>query len=151
MNPLLQYPSRISDIRKRVGSFRTLIFILLILLANDPLPVISAEKVSIKTLLSNPESYALRVITIDGTIRHLVFIRDFPVRGCLIPGAYRISIEDDTGSLEVVVCQQPLEAMGIANAGDRVELDVSIFPVKSGSSPLSIEAIAKGIRRINNK
>lgn len=76
---------------------------------------------------------------------------DFPVRGCLSPGVYRLSVEANTGSLEVLMCRQRIDAGGGVNAGNHVELDISIFPVKSESPSSSIETVAKRIRKISNE
>jgi hypothetical protein len=109
---------------------------------------VSAEWISIKHLLGNPSSYAMHIVTIRGVLRGLVFLPDFPIRGCLSPGAYRLTVDDETGVLEVLVSSQPMNPSNGMSAGDNVELDVLVYPVKKENASIAIEAVAKQVKKL---
>ena len=109
---------------------------------------VSAEWIPIKNLLSNPSSYAMHIVTIRGALRGLVFMPDFPIRGCVSPGAYQLTVDDETGVLEVLVCSQPMNPSNGVSAGDNVELDVLVYPVKKENASTALEAVAKQVKKL---
>ena len=109
---------------------------------------VSAEWTPIKHLLGNPSSYAMHIVTIRGALRGLVFLPDFPIRGCVSPGAYQLTVDDGTGVLEVLVCSQPMNPSNGVSAGDNVALDVLVYPVKKENASIAIEAVAKQVKKL---
>ncbi len=133
---------------KRVSIAGALRAVLIGVLANIGNSSMSAEWNLIRDLLASPSSYSMHVVTIRGTLRSLRLLPDFPMRGCVSPGAYQLTIDDETGILEVLVCSQPMNARDSLNVGDNVELEVLIYPVKKESASIAIEAVAKQLKKL---
>jgi hypothetical protein len=115
-------------------------------------PALADEAVPIGEILAHPESYHLRIIPIQGTVRRVEVLKPHnPVQpGDPCYGAYAIVVEDKTGSLEAGVfghtwkCNQPIEGDAPdVSVGDKVLLQVQIRApghyIEEWRSPIPID------------
>lgn len=97
---------------------------------------LASETVPIGEILVHPESYHLRIIPIQGTVRKVQILNphDPWQLGDPCYGAYAFELKDSTGSLELGVlghisnCNKPIEGDVPAVAiGDKVLVQAQIF------------------------
>jgi len=95
---------------------------------------LAGEVIPIRTILRNPESYYLHVVTLEGTVRH-VKTPSIPFgscgqgRGALYP-PFTFTLEDETGSI-VVGRMRVCRFLGLkvpeVSEGEKVIIDAEIF------------------------
>jgi len=123
----------------------------------------SAEDViSIGTILKNPESYNLRVVTLEGTVRDVKpykpYFQPFRCEAGVCYGAYTFMLVDEGGSLEVehpVLSKTPGAKVPEVSEGERVIIEAQILapgPYIEHSKGITQErktthAVVKNIRR----
>jgi hypothetical protein len=77
-----------------------------------PLALSLADEIlPIGKIVTEAPSLAQHLVTFRGTVTSLEQIPSFPMRGCFLPDRFRATIEDETGSIEVLFCRAP-GAMG---------------------------------------
>ena len=96
---------------------------------------LAGEVIPIKTILRNPESYYLHVVTLEGTVRH-VKTPSIPFgscgggRGGVFYPPFTFTLEDETGSIVVGrlrVCRFPGLKVPEISEGEKVIIDAEIF------------------------
>jgi len=96
---------------------------------------LAGEVIPIKTILRNPESYYLHVVTLEGTVRH-VKTPAIPFGSCGQGGGgalyppFTFTLEDETGSI-VVGRMRVCRSLGLkvpeVSEGEKVIIDAEIF------------------------
>ena len=96
---------------------------------------LAGEVIPIKTILKNPESYYLHVVTLEGTVRH-VKTPSIPFGSCGQGGGgalyppFTFTLEDETGSI-VVGRMRVCRSLGLkvpeVSEGEKVIIDAEIF------------------------
>ena len=142
----------------RVGLLSTL------MLLTSPVFSLAAEPLTIGRLLADPQSYHLRVITLQGTVHQVQILVDAPRSGMqldfqcsFVHPPYTFVLADDTGFLQVSVSAKPpcvskmspVEPPDIGE-GDKALVDVQITVAhrySEGVSRPTVQALAVGIRR----
>ncbi len=121
----------------------------------------AGEIIPIGTILKNPESYNLRVVTLQGTVRNVKpFEPYFELfgQGGACYGTYTFTLEDETGSIEVdhtALCKKPTVPVPEVSEGERVIIEAQILapgPYIEHSKGITQErktthAVVKNIRR----
>ena len=102
-------------------------------LADDVLPI--------GKIITDASSLAQHLVTFRGTVTSLEQIPSFPTRGCFLPERYRATIEDETGSIEVLFCRPP------GANGDLVLIRALISIINSEGFSSTILATAKYVER----
>jgi len=114
---------------------------------------LAGEAVSIGEIRAHPESYHLRIIPIQGTVRKVEVLQPHHPWQPGDPscyGAYVFELEDGTGSLEISVlgrsgtCNKPIEGESPdVSIGDKVVIQAQIFApghyIEEWRSPIPID------------
>jgi hypothetical protein len=94
---------------------------------------LTGEVISIGTILKNPESYNLRVVTLEGTVRNVKpfepYFEPYKGPGGVCYGTYTFTLEDKTGSIEVAhptLCGPPIQVPEVPE-GDMALIEAQIF------------------------
>ncbi len=102
-------------------------------LVASALPVHAEEPVAIGTILKQPESYNLRVVTLQGTVRNVrpfePYFAPFAGQGGRCYGAYTFTLEDASGSIEVfhpALCAPPIQVPEVPE-GDKAMIEAQIL------------------------
>ena len=129
-------------------------------------PCFSAEPVTIAKLQADPQSYNLKIVTLQGTAQQIQILTSPPsslpridTQCLMVHPPYTFVLSDDTGFLQVTVrarppCvskHSPAEPPDIAD-GDTVSVDAQIT-VTQGSGPgaaASLDVLAVNIQRTGN-
>lgn len=107
-----------------------------------PLSLSLADEIlSIGKIVTDAPSLAQHLVTFRGTVTSLEQIPSIPLRGCLIPDRVRATIEDETGSIEVIFCRSP------GAMGDHLLIRALISVMNSEGFPSTILATAKSVER----
>ena len=135
-----------------------------LMLLTSPVFSLAAEPLTIGKLLADPQSYHLRVITLQGTVHQVQILADAPRSGMqfdfqcsFVHPPYTFVLADDTGFLQVSVSAKPpcvskmspVEPPDIGE-GDKALVDVQITVAhrySEGVSRPTVQALAVGIRR----
>ncbi len=97
---------------------------------------LAGEVIPIGTILRNPESYYLHVVTLEGTVRHvkspsIPFLGPVCSRGgAIFHPPFTFTLEDETGSIVVGrlrVCWSPGLKLPEVSEGEKVIIDAEIF------------------------
>ncbi len=130
----------------------------------SPVVALAGEPLTIGKLLADPQSYHLRVITLQGTVHQVQILADAPGSGLrldfqcsFVHPPYTFVLADDTGFLQVSVSAKPpcvskmspVEPPDVGD-GDKVLIDVQITVAhrySEGVSSPTDQALAVGIRR----
>ena len=95
---------------------------------------LAAEPVSIGTVVARPQAYNLQIVTLRGVVRGVRTLEPscYFSKGILCCGAYAFSLEDATGSIELVVpgvCRGSVVVrLPEVSDGDSVSVQAQIFP-----------------------
>ena len=86
------------------------------------------EIVPIGKVLANAASFADHLATFRGTVVSLERLpgRRMLFQNCLLNDRYKAVIEDETGSIDAIVCDWPLDEKGSIAQGDRVVIRANI-------------------------
>jgi hypothetical protein len=86
------------------------------------------EIVPIGKILANAASFADHLATFRGTVVNLDRLPGPPVllKNCWLRNRYKAVIEDETGSIDAIVCDWPLDEKGSVAQGDRVVIRANI-------------------------
>lgn len=107
---------------KVAGNLVTL-FVVSLSAAAEPLP-------SIEEIQSAADAYHLRDVTLEGTVTHLKLLEPYTLpSGLICQGGYRFSLQDETGSLDVMVpgwCGKQLPREVTVAEGDRVSVKMEL-------------------------
>ncbi len=91
---------------------------------------LGAEPLSIADLSESIDAYHLREATVEGTVHHLKVLDPYTLpSGLICQGGYRFSVQDETGSLDVMVpgwCGKQLPREVTVAEGDRVSVKVEL-------------------------
>ncbi len=106
------------------------------------------DPVSIGEVVSDPDAYHFRIVTLQGTVRQLSQLPPYsPTPDTTCYGAYTFTLEDETGSIEVSVlgiCGKPLLRKPEVNDGEVILLAAQIL------SPNRLTSASKGeVRRLH--
>ena len=95
---------------------------------------LAGEVIPIKTILKNPESYYLHVVTLEGTVRHVkspsIPFRGSCGRGGVFYAPFTFTLEDETGSVVVGrmrLCWFTGLKVPEVTEGEKVIIDAEIF------------------------
>ena len=69
----------------------------------EEMSTVPSEPVGIGRILAAPDSYHLRSVTLQGRVKQVETLEPYPSKGMMCVGAYRFSIQDDTGSIRVIM------------------------------------------------
>lgn len=144
-----------------------LVILSALVLLTSPVAVLAGEPVTIAKLMTDPQPYHLKVVTIQGTAHQVQILADAPVSGprfdaqCyFVHPPYTFVLADDTGFLQISVAARPpcVSKMSPAeppavSEGDKVAIDVQITVThrySEGANRPTIQALAVGIRRFGN-
>jgi hypothetical protein len=93
----------------------------------------AAEPLAIGTILKNAESYHLRIVLLQGTVRNVKpfepYFSPFAGEGGRCYGAYTFTLEDETGSIEVLhpaLCRPPIQ-VPVVPEGDKALIEAQIL------------------------
>lgn len=107
-----------------------------------PLSLSLADEIlPIGKIVTDAPSFAQHLVTFRGTVTSLEQIPSFPIRGCFLPDRYRATIEDETGSIEVLFCRFP------GAKGDHVLIRAVISVMNSEGFHSSILATANYVEQ----
>jgi len=107
-----------------------------------PLSLSLADEIlPIGKIITDAPSLAQHLVTFRGTVKSLEQIPSFPTRGCFIPDRVRATIEDETGSIEVLFCRSP------GAMGDHLLIRALISVMNSEGFASTILATAKSVER----
>ena len=88
------------------------------------------EPITIGDLHTAADSYHLRDVTVEGTVMHLKLLEPYTLpSGLICQGAYRFSLQDETGSLDIMVpgwCGKQLPKEVMVADGDRVSVKAEL-------------------------
>lgn len=93
----------------------------------NPVP---SEPVGIGSILAAPDSYHLQSVTLQGRVKQVETLEPYSSGGKICVGAYRFSIQDDTGSIRVMmpgVCGKRESSGAPVVDSDRVLVQARIF------------------------
>lgn len=106
------------------------------------LPCLGDEIVTIGRIVANPSLFVSRLTTIRGSVVQLT-----PLPGgrgwnkaCPAHDRYLAVLEDDTGSIDAIVCGAPLDTRGPIFKGDVVVLRALIFVTEGEGRQSSVMA-----------
>lgn len=102
------------------------------------------EIVPIGKILANPPLFATHLTTFRGIVMRLDALARIPTKSCYAQDRYHAVIEDDTGSIDAIVCGAPLDELGPISLGSRVVLRALIHVTEGvpGQPPV----LAEGVR-----
>jgi len=107
-----------------------------------PLSLSLADEIlPIGKIVTDAPSLAQHLVTFRGTVTSLEQIPSVPMRGCFLPDRVRATIEDETGSIEVLFCRSP------GAKGDHLLIRALISVMNSEGFPSTILATAKSVER----
>ena len=115
-----------------------------LLIIVQAVPSLGDEIVPIGSILANPSLFLNRLTTIRGRVVQLDPLPRVRAKGCPYHDRYHAVLEDDSGSMEAVVCGAPLDERGPIFKGDTVVLRSAIF-VTNGEGGQST-VMADGVR-----
>jgi hypothetical protein len=145
---------------------RTIFVQALVLCAIGP-PGLAAESVTVEKLQSNPSSYHLKVVTLQGTAHQIQVLTNPPsplpridTQCLMVHPPYTFVLADDTGFQQITVrarppCvskHSPAEPPDVAD-GDTVSVDAQITVTPGpgpGATGTMLEVLAVGIQRVGN-
>jgi hypothetical protein len=124
----------------------------LVALLSLSIPSVSTgdELVSIGAIASNATSLALHLVTFQGTIKELEPIPPFPTPGCVSYDRYKAVVEDETGSIDAIVCGAPVDSNGEIVKGDRVLISAVISVLNSDAAKPLVVATVTNIARVSS-
>ena len=100
------------------------------------------DPVSIGEVVSDPDAYHFRIVTLQGTVRQLSQLPPYsPTPDTTCYGAYTFVLENETGSIEISVlgiCGKPLLRKPEVNDGEVILLAAQIL------SPNRLTSVSKG-------
>lgn len=109
--------------RIKVAGNLVILFVVSLSAAAEPLP-------SIEEIQSAADAYHLRDVTLEGTVTHLKLLEPYTLpSGLICQGGYRFSLQDETGSLDVMVpgwCGKQLPREVTVAEGDRVSVKMEL-------------------------
>lgn len=108
------------------------------------------DRISIGTLVRHATSFSQHLVSFQGKVKELGQLLPFPTRGCLAHERYKVVIEDETGSVDSIVCGNPIVDGTALAVGDPVRMSAVISIVGVEAQQSSILAIAKTIVRIDS-
>jgi len=115
----------------------------LVLLRLDVALASEPESPSIGDVYASVESYHLREVTLEGTVQHLKLLEPYTLpSGLICQGAYRFALEDDTGTIELIVpgwCGKQLPREVTVADGDRVSVRAEFHAPGRGSYSLDMK------------
>jgi DNA/RNA endonuclease YhcR with UshA esterase domain len=101
------------------------------------------EPQSIGEIRASVDSYHLKEVTIHGTVQHLTTLEPYTLpSGLICQGAYRFALEDDTGTIELIVpgwCGKQLPREVTVADGDRVSVRAEFHAPGRGSYSLDLK------------
>ncbi len=117
-----------------------------ILVLVHAVPSFGDELVPIGGILANPSLFTNRLTTIRGSVVQLDLLPKARVRtkACPAHDRYHAVINDDTGSIEAVVCGAPLDERGPISPGDTIVLRAVILLEKHQDGQSTV--LADGVR-----
>lgn len=109
-------------------------------------PSFGDEIVQIGRILANPSLFTSRLTTIRGSV---VRLNPLPRgrawnKACPAHDRYQTILEDDTGSIDAIVCGAPLDERGPISKGDTIVLRAVIMMEKSDGGQSIV--MADGVR-----
>jgi len=111
-----------------------------------PLSLSLADEIlPIGKIVTEAPSLAQHLVTFRGTVTSLEQIPSVPMRGCFLPDRVKATIEDETGSIEVLFCRLP----GVR--GDHLLIRALIIVMNSEGFPSTILATANSVERTEEK
>ncbi|MFO0699975.1 MAG: hypothetical protein U0236_12160 [Nitrospira sp.] len=107
-------------------------------------PSFGDEIVPIGSILSDPALFTNRLTTIRGPVVQLDPLPRVRAKGCPYHDRYHAVLEDDTGSMEAIVCGAPLDERGPIFKGDTVVLRSAILVTNGEGGQTTV--MADGVR-----
>ena len=105
----------------------------------------SAEPITIREILDEPESFHLKQVTLRGTVRNVTPLDPYTLQaGTTCYGAYLFYLEDETSSITVAVyglCGIPTVKDPDIEDGQRIELTATIQSPSHGGYYLSLQGV----------
>ena len=125
----------------------------LIALLSLSIPSVSTadELVPIGTIVNNAGSLSLHLVTFQGTVKELESSLAFPTRGCLSFYRSKVVVEDQTGSIDAMMCGDPVDSAGNIVEGDHVLISAVIDLLSRESVRPPIQTTVKRIERITSQ
>jgi len=123
---------------------------------------LAGEVIPIGAILKDPDSYNLRVVTLEGTVRDVKpyepYYKPFQCGGSVCYGAYTFTLVDETGSIEVahtILSKKPGVKVPEISEGERAVIEAQIlapgrFIEKSRGiteERKKVQAVVKNMRR----
>ena len=107
------------------------------------------EIVPIGKILANAPSYADHLVTFRGFVVSLERIPGRPMlfQACFFHDRYKAVIEDETGSIDAIICGSPLDEKGSASRGDRVVIRSTINIIHGEGYKSDVLALAVRMER----
>lgn len=133
----------------------------------NPVAAPAGEPVTIAKLLTDPQPYHVRVITLQGTAHQVQILQDKPgsnprqdFQCYMVHPPYTFVLADDTGFLQISVAARlpcvsqmsPAEPPDVSE-GDKVAIEAQItvgHQYSEGADRLTVQALAKGVRKLGN-
>lgn len=119
-------------------------FAVCLLIMVQAVPSLGDEIVPIGSILADPSLFTNRLTTIRGRVVQLDPLPRVRAKGCPYHDRYHAVLENDTGSMEAIVCGAPLDERGPIFKGDTVVLRSAIFVTKGGRGQSTV--MADGVR-----
>ena len=92
---------------------------------------LASEPVPITEILTDPEIYHLKLVTLQGTVRQVKALEPyFQISGSACYGAYTFTLEDGTGTIAVAVlgiCGRPMIRSPEVVGGETVTVQAQIY------------------------
>jgi hypothetical protein len=95
---------------------------------------LAGEVIPIGVILKDPDSYNLRVVTIQGTVQNVKpvepYFETFSGKGGFCYGTYTFTLEDETGSIEVAhmpLCKKPIVPVPEVSKGEKIIIEAQIL------------------------
>lgn len=109
-------------------------------------PSLGDEIVQIGRIIADPTLFTNRLTTIRGSVVQLNRLPRMRVwtKACPYHDRYHDVIDDDTGSIEAIVCGAPLDERGPIFKGDTIVLRAVIFVAKGEEGQSTV--VADGVR-----
>lgn len=125
----------------------------LVALLSLSLPSVSTgeEFVRIGTIVTNSTSLALHLVTFQGTVTGLESSLALPTRGCWSFYRSKVVIEDETGTIDAMLCGDPVDSAGNIVEGDHVRISAVIDVLSSEAVRPPIQARVQRIERITSQ
>lgn len=109
------------------------------------------ELVRIGTIVTHATSLALHLVTFQGTVTELESRLAFPTRGCWSFYRSKVVIEDETGTIDAMLCGDPVDSTGNIVEGDHARISAVIDVLSSEAVRPPIQARVQRIERITSQ